>query len=111
VSVPDNIRNELIRLCSSQRTRDATWTKEAPTKWNPSEAYDPESDEPYTPAGAWQRIVEELTAGCTLAELIMDKPPGKKGYVFHFQDARGERIYVKLQLVSGGVRGRSFHIG
>lgn len=43
--------------------------------------------------------------------MVLDKPPGKPGYTFHFVDGAGKRIYVKLQIASGFIMGRSFHVG
>ena len=82
-----------------------------PTEWNPHEARDPATSQPYTRQGAWERVHRELMAGCTLSIVALKKPPGKTGYAFHFHDAAGQRIYVKLQVLSGFVMGRSFHQG
>lgn len=81
-----------------------------PTFWNTGEVYDPRTGEPYTKDGAWDRVVQELGNGCVLSAVALDKPPGKTGYTFKFEDAKGQPIYVKLQMLSGEVRGRSFHI-
>ena len=118
--VSENTRQELIRLCSESRTRRSNWTKERPTKWNPGEAYDQEPAEPgeaapppapFTRNGAWARIVQELEGGCVLKLKILDIPKGKKAYELHFRDAMGQRVYVKLQILSGEVLARSFHLG
>lgn len=110
MTVPQSIRQELIRLCSSGKTRRAEFTPKIPTFWNIGEVYDPRTKEPYTRDGAWARIVEELNADCPLEAVDLDHPPGKKGYAFKFKDGREQPIYVKLQIMSGEVRGRSFHI-
>lgn len=109
MSIPPNIRQELIRLASKGATRKAVFTSKAPTKWHPDQAYDPKTNEPYTRDAAWERVRAELV-GCDLKTLIMKRPPGKTGYWFQFHDAKGTKIYVKLQLGSGFVLGRSFHI-
>lgn len=67
--------------------------------------------EPYTRTGAWDEVRSQLEGGCVLTKVVLDKPKGKSAYTFHFKDARGNRIYVKLQIGSGTVFGRSFHIG
>lgn len=109
MTIAPNIRQELIRLANSSRTRRSNFTPQMPTDWAPWEAYDPTTEAPYTPAAAWDRVVEELRTGCTVQMKTLEKPPGKTGYVFKFADARGTMIYVKLQIVSGKVVGRSFH--
>lgn len=111
MSVPENIRQELIRLSSREGTRRSVFTDRAPTDWNPNNARDPRSGEPYTRVGAWERVHAELVGGCEIKRVALDKPPGKTGYTFHFVDAVGRRIYVKLQIMSGFVMGRSFHEG
>ena len=110
MSVPETIREELVRLCSSTRTRNATFSPKAPTHWNASEARDADG-QPLTPNGAWDAVHAELLSGCVLTAVELDKPPGKIGYTFHLTDGMGQRIYVKLQIGSGVVLGRSFHIG
>jgi hypothetical protein len=111
VSIPDNIRQELVRLSSREATRRSEFSSKAPTKWHPEEAYDPKSGQPYTRFAAWERIHAELVGGCEITQIELDKPPGKAGYTFHFVDGRDKRIYVKLQIISGHVMGRSFHEG
>lgn len=109
--VPDNIRQELIRLCSESRSRKSIFSREAPTHWAPWQLVDPNTAQVFTIEGAWAFIREQLVDGCALAIVELEKPPGKKGYWFHCFDANGTRIYVKLQLGSGVVIGRSFHEG
>lgn len=111
MTIPDNVRQELIRLSSREATRRAEFSPKAPTKWNPGEVRDPKTGAPYTRQAAWMRIHAELVAGCEISKMVLDKPPGKTGYVFHFHDGNGVRIYVKLQLLNGLVMGRSFHVG
>ena len=109
MTVPDNIRQELVRLCSREGTRRSEFSRKAPTKWHPQQARDPSTGESYTPFAAWERVHAELKSGCELEAIVLDKPPGKTGYVFHFEDGAGKLIYVKLQILSGFVMGRSFH--
>lgn len=74
------------------------------------ETIDPRFGQPFTDAGAWDFIVENLRAGCQVMRVDLEKPPGKTGYVMKLQGAQGRPfIYVKLQIVSGVVYGRSFH--
>ncbi len=50
-----------------------------------------------------------LDAGEPLKEVSLNKPPGKKGYVMEIPVKGWRPIYIKLQLGSGQVFGRSFH--
>lgn len=64
----------------------------------------------FTEPGAWEFIAEQLEAGRPMLEIKLDTPAGKTGYVV--MASGGEKrpdIYVKLQLGSGKVIGRSFH--
>lgn len=111
MSVPDNIRQELIRLCGRSGTRKSVFSRALPTHWEPAQAYDPGTGNPFTPNGAWAHVTALLQGGCELEAVALERPPGKTGYVLRFEDHRGTRIYVKLQIVSGMVIGRSFHQG
>jgi hypothetical protein len=112
VPVSNAVRSELLRHCDGgRRKRLVEFSREVPVHWNVFEAFDPETQEPYTEDAAWKRIAAELASGCVLNSIVLEKPPGKTGYVLHFFDGVGQRIYVKLQLGSGKVIGRSFHIG
>lgn len=110
MSVPETIREELVRLCSSSRTRNSVFSPKAPTHWNASDARDADG-QPLTVNSAWDAVYAGLLSGCILTAVALDKPPGKTGYAFHLTDGAGQRIYVKLQIGSGVVLGRSFHIG
>lgn len=110
MSVPANIREELVRLCSSGRTRKAEFSPKMPCHWNPWEAKD-EDGQPLTSIAAWDAVHTTLLTDCVVTAIELDKPPGKTGYWFHMTDAAGQRIYVKLMIGSGVVFGRSFHIG
>lgn len=81
-----------------------------PTHWAPTEVRSPSSGEAFTPDGAWAFIAELLEGGCEIEEITLEQPPGRKGYVVLTKGCEGEEIYIKLQLGSGQVIGRSFHI-
>lgn len=109
MTIPSNIREELIRLAKSHRTRQNLFNRAQPTVWDVRRFYDPDTKEPFTDDAAWARIVTELQSGCKVEVITLKKPPGKPGYVLKFKDHRGTLVYVKLQLGSGLVFGRSFH--
>ncbi len=63
----------------------------------------------FTEEGAWQFVVMLLESGHPVEEITLAMPPGKKGYVLKYPRIGLPDIYIKLQIVSGAVRGRSFH--
>jgi hypothetical protein len=50
-----------------------------------------------------------LRQDAVIEEVVLDKPPGKIGYVLKLPGANNRKIYVKLQVCGDHVRGRSFH--
>lgn len=104
------IRQELIRLCGSRRTRRVPRSKEIPCRWFPYQTVDPNTGRPFTEAGAWEYVAQNLGAGCEITLVTLRKPKDKKGYVMKLPGAKDRAlIYVKLQIGSGVVYGRSFH--
>jgi hypothetical protein len=72
---------------------------------------DPRSGNLFTDFSAWEFIVELLTSGHPIEEIVLDIPPGKKAYVLKTDEKTGyPSIYIKLQLLSGCVLARSFHV-
>ena len=104
-----SIRRELARLCRSRKTRTAEFSHNQPTHWQPLKTIHPQTKETFTEDGAWQFAADLLDAGEPLKEVALKKPPGKKGYVMEIPVKGGRPIYIKLQLGSGQVFGRSFH--
>jgi hypothetical protein len=81
-----------------------------PRDWRPQQVRHPETREPFTLEGAWDFIADCLESGCAVEEITLENPPGKTGYVMLI-DIGSDRplLYVKLELGSGTVIGRSFH--
>lgn len=101
----EQIRQQLIVLASRKSARTLGW----PRDWRPTQVINPNSGEVFTPVGAWEYIVELLQDGVDIETKILDAPEeGKTAYVIKVR--HGERtLYIKLQLGSGKVIGRSFH--
>ena len=78
-------------------------------RWEPGTLRHPETGELFDTESAWSYIVELLAAGTEVEQMVLDHPPGKAGYVLFGRSGRGQRIYIKLQLVGSKVVGRSFH--
>lgn len=103
------IRKQLVTLIK-QRKRVCPYSKEHPSDWRPAQITRPSSGMPFTFNGAWQFIEEKLEEGHPLEEVALKKPPGKKGYVMKIDlGTNQQKLYVKLQLGSMKVIGRSFH--
>ena len=102
------VRYELLQLVRRKSARSVVWQAEEPIDWRPTECIDPRSGDYFTEAGAWSFIAELLEGELELEEIVLEKPPGKKGYVLHVQ-LEGAEVYIKLRLGSGQVIGRSFH--
>jgi hypothetical protein len=104
----ESIRHQLVVLCRRKKARKTEWSVHCPTEWQPSTVIDPQSGLPFTDAGAWEFVADRLEDGSQLESVQLDKPPGSTGYVLKIPlDSR--KLYVKLQLGSGSVIGRSFH--
>lgn len=102
------MRAELARLASSPKSQRNP--RDLPCEWVPQTVRDPRSGDYFTRAGAWEFAAERLLAGDPLEVIELDCPPGKKGYVLKSEGCPGRPfIYIKLQIGSGAVYGRSFH--
>lgn len=108
-SIPPNIRSELTTNSAHGRRRSSVFSRDRPTDWRPGTVVDPRDQERrcFTDLTAWSFIEEILLAECDVVAILLDKPPGKTGYVLKVKDH--PNIYIKLQLATPGVVGRSFH--
>lgn len=110
-TVTEAIRHMLATRCTSKRTRNTSFSTSQPTDWKPNSLRDPRNPTQYfTEDSAWQFISELIRDGCELEIVALEKPPGKTGYVIKVAGHPPvSQIYIKLQLVSCKVIGRSFH--
>jgi hypothetical protein len=109
--INEQVRKQLANRCRSKRTRNAEFSPEAPTDWQPRTLRDPRSPKEYfTDDSAWNFIADCIEGGCKIEIIELQCPPGKKAYVFKTVGYPPvQAIYVKLQLGSNNVMGRSFH--
>lgn len=109
--ISPEVRRLLATRCRSRRTRTAEFSRSAPTEWQPRTLRDPRHPEEYfTDESAWEFVAECLDGGCPVEIVDLRHPPGKKAYVFKVAGiSASDVIYVKLQLGSETVIGRSFH--
>ena len=105
-------RRDLARLASSRHTRTSVFSSARPTDWRPTQVRNPNGllDDHFTDSTAWELIASKLEDGHPVEILELQKPPGARGFVMLIDIEPGEpQLYVKLQLGSGRVVGRSFH--
>lgn len=102
-------RQELVRRARSRRTRRARFTPGSPTKWHPTSCGDPRCGDPFTVDNCWEFVADAIESGAAVEVIQLRKPHGKRGFVVMLDGIDGTKIYVKLQLSSDVVLGRSFH--
>jgi hypothetical protein len=102
----DEVRRQLIILCRRARARQLGF----PRDWRPGQVIDPRCGMPFTEPGAWDYVAEVLEGGHALEMLTLEVPAGATAYVLIVpQGTATPPIYIKVQLGSGCVIGRSFH--
>ena len=108
MSIDAQIRKQLIML--ARRPKDQHYVR--PSNWEPDHVRNPkgEFESFFTDSSAWELIAEQLEAGCEVEEVRLRKPPGKNAYVLKVDlGANESKLYIKVQLGSGKIIGRSFH--
>jgi hypothetical protein len=105
----ESVRHQFISLLQNRRFRLPKFS-EMPYDWRPEQVLNPADGQPFTRRGAWHFIQEQLENRCAIEAVILDAPPGKTAYTM-LLDVGGDKpdLYVKVQLGSGFVIGRSFH--
>lgn len=103
-----DVRHQLGILAGRRGSWDVGYSKDRPKKWRPRTVIDPRSKEPFTDAGAKEFISCLLEDDHPLEEISLERPPGRKGYVMKVDTDEG-MIYIKIELGSGKIIGRSFH--
>ena len=103
--------NQLIVLARRRKARTSEFSESRPTDWRPQQVENPNSEfeKYFTDSAAWEFIADKLEEGHRVETVELRKPPGAKGYVMKFDLGVGNDLYVKLQLGSGVIIGRSFH--
>ncbi len=107
-----SIRHQLVVLARRGRARNTEFTRDRPTDWRPEQVRNPDGvlDTHFTDASAWELIASKLEDEHPVEIVELRKPPGAKAYVMKIDIEPGRPpLYVKLQLGSGQIIGRSFH--
>ena len=105
-------RHQLVVLAKRKNARRAEFSPEMPTDWRPTQVRNPNAlfENHFTDSTAWEFIASKIEAGHPVEPIQLDKPQGVTGYVMKIDIERGQpQLYVKLQLRSGQIVGRSFH--
>ena len=108
----ESIRHQLVILARRSKARVTKSTSVQPNDWRPGQVRNPdgELDSHFTDASAWEYIATKLESGHPVKVMRLDKPPGAKGYVMKIDiEPEMPQLYVKLQLGSGKIFGRSYH--
>ena len=106
------IRRELAVLARRRQARVTEFRLNRPTDWRPGQVRNPTGvlDTHFTDAAAWELIASKLERGHAVEIIELHHPPGRTGYVMMIDIEPGQpQLYVKLQLGSGKIIGRSFH--
>lgn len=106
---PEKYRHQLAVLASSRHTRSVPAKSKLPCKWWPHRTLDPRTGSPFTDDSAWEFVVELLQAQHPIDLVQLRIPLGGTGFSMVYPLGIGRILYVKLQLGSGTVLGRSFH--
>ncbi len=110
--IDEAVRRQLIVLARNNRTRSSEFTQQRPTEWRPNEVRNLKGvlDRYFTNETAWKLIATRLKRGQEVTAIELDQPKGKTGYVMLIDlEPNVPCLYVKLELGSGKVFGRSFH--
>ena len=108
----EGIRRELVLLARRRHARVTEFRPDRPTDWRPRQVRNPAGvlDTHFTDAAAWELIASKLEQGHPVDTIELRHPPGRTGYVMKVAIEPGQpQLYVKLQLRSGKIIGRSFH--
>ena len=105
-------RHQLAVLARRRQARTTAFRADRPTDWRPGQVRNPDGilDTHFTDAAAWELIASKLENNHLVKILELRKPAGARGYVMTIDIEPGQpQLYVKLQLGSGMIIGRSFH--
>ena len=108
----ESIRHQLVTLARRSNARVTEFNPDRPTKWCPGQVHNPDGvlDSHFTDASAWEYIATKLENGHPVEVMRLDKPSGATGYVMKIDvEPESPKLYIKLQLGSGKIIGRSFH--
>ena len=102
-------RENMLGLLRAKKTVNE-WSPSRPTDWRPNDVQHPIFGDYFSLNECWNFIENKLSEGHPIEIVSLEKPPGKRGYVMKVEATpRGRIIYIKLEIGTGGLVGRSFH--
>ena len=110
--IGEETRHQLVVLARRSGARITEFRRDRPTDWRPGRVRNPDGllDTHFTDASAWELIATRLEHGEEVRVIELQTPRGAKGYVMTIDlGPNVPALYVKLQLGSGKIIGRSFH--
>jgi len=108
----DQIRRELALLARRKNARIIGCPQKGmPSDWQPHQVINPVDGLPFTKSTVWHYIANLLeNSHQPIEENVLSHPPDKRAFVMHVDMGSAQpKLYIKLQLGSGKVIGRSFH--
>ena len=102
-------RAQLARLARQKKRRRVP--HDLPCDWQPATVVNPEDNQPFTDAGAWEFIGQLLedNEGQEVEVVSLDRPADKVAYVMK-RVLPGGKLYIKVHFGHGpSILGRSFH--
>ena len=108
----ESIRHQLVTLARRSKARVTAFHSDRPNDWRPGQVHNPDGvlDSHFTDASAWDYIAAKLESGHPVEVVRLHTPPGATGYVMKIDiESEMPQLYIKLQLGSGEIIGRSFH--
>lgn len=105
-------RDQLAILARRSRARVTEFSPKRPIDWRPEQVRNPNGvlDTHFTDAAARELIATLIDEGHPIEMVELNKPKGAIGYVMKINlEPRQPQLYIKLQLGSGKIIGRSFH--
>lgn len=110
MGIDDSTRRELAVLARRPRARGTAFGSTRPTVWQPRQVRNPDGGLPFSDTGAWDLIASKIESDHDVEVITLEKPPGATGYVMKIVlEPTAPLLYVKLELRSGRILGRSFH--
>ena len=104
----DAIKRQVAELAKQKNKRIIGSYPSDPSRWYPTTVIDPRTGSPFTDAGAWDYIAEEVVKNKnTLREVFLKAPIGKPGYELFIKEYKA--VYIKVRMANGKIIGRSFH--
>jgi hypothetical protein len=104
------IRRDAAGRARRRSRRVVHFSRDCPSEWRPRSVVNPNTGEPFTDDSAWNFLADLLDTGAELSPVTLARPYGNndRGYVV-MTALDIKELYIKFQLGSCDIIGRSFH--